>query len=319
MNAVVTPIQHQSLVAKFANKFSIEPKNMLSTLKATAFRQQDGKAEVTNEQMAALLIVADQYRLNPFTREIFAFPDKGGIVPVVSVDGWARIINEHPQCDGFEFTDSTDILTFSGKEVPKWMEVVMFRKDRSHPTKIKEKFAEVVRENTVPWKSHPSRMLRHKTLIQGGRIAFGFAGIYDEDEAERIIERDMGSVTEIRSERPALPEYSVESFTENLPKWQKLIALGKQTADDIIAMLNTKAVLTDAQMAAIREPAKKAEPPKTEYVAPAMLAALRKKAEGAAISDEEIRTFLSIDSLDNMTVAQAEAAIAFIDNPTGDQ
>jgi TRAP-type uncharacterized transport system substrate-binding protein len=33
-------------------------------------------------------------------------------------------------------------------------------------------------------------MLRHKTLIQGARIAFGFAGIYDEDEAKRIIEAD---------------------------------------------------------------------------------------------------------------------------------
>jgi hypothetical protein len=31
-------------------------------------------------------------------------------------------------------------------------------------------------------------MLRHKSLIQCARIAFGFVGIYDQDEAERIIE-----------------------------------------------------------------------------------------------------------------------------------
>ena len=29
-------------------------------------------------------------------------------------------------------------------------------------------------------------MLRHKAMIQAARLAFGFAGIYDEDEAERI-------------------------------------------------------------------------------------------------------------------------------------
>jgi hypothetical protein len=29
-------------------------------------------------------------------------------------------------------------------------------------------------------------MLRHKAMIQAARIAFGFAGIYDEDEAARI-------------------------------------------------------------------------------------------------------------------------------------
>ena len=31
-------------------------------------------------------------------------------------------------------------------------------------------------------------MLRHKTLIQCARYAFGLAGVYDEDEAERIVE-----------------------------------------------------------------------------------------------------------------------------------
>jgi hypothetical protein len=31
---------------------------------------------VTDEQMMALLIVADQYGLNPFTKEIYGYPDK---------------------------------------------------------------------------------------------------------------------------------------------------------------------------------------------------------------------------------------------------
>jgi hypothetical protein len=31
-------------------------------------------------------------------------------------------------------------------------------------------------------------MLRHKAMIQCARLAFGFAGIYDEDEGRRIAE-----------------------------------------------------------------------------------------------------------------------------------
>ena len=99
MSAVIEHKPQQSLLAKFAGKYGIEPNRMLVTLKATAFRQRDG-ADVTNEQMMALLIVADQYGMNPWTKEIYAFPDKGGIVPVVGVDGWLRIINEHPMFDG---------------------------------------------------------------------------------------------------------------------------------------------------------------------------------------------------------------------------
>ena len=35
------------------------------------------------------------------------------------------------------------------------------------------------------WQKWPRRMLRHKALIQAARVAFGFAGLSDEDEFER--------------------------------------------------------------------------------------------------------------------------------------
>lgn len=169
--------QPQSLVAKIAAKYGVDPDKMLNTLKATAFRQKD--AEISNEQMMALLIVADQYGLNPFTKEIYAFPDKGGIIPIVGVDGWARIINEHPQFDGMEFSKDESECTCT-----------IYRKDRSHPIQVTEYMAEC-RRPTSPWSSHPRRMLRHKAMIQCARIAFGFVGIHDDDEAERIIEASV--------------------------------------------------------------------------------------------------------------------------------
>ncbi|QYY30269.1 phage recombination protein Bet [Cupriavidus pinatubonensis] len=193
------PAPNQSLVAKFAGRYNIDPNKLLATLKATAFRQRNNR-DITDEQMAALLIVADQYKLNPFTKEIFAYEDKGAIVPVVSVDGWARIINEHPAFNGLEFRYSEEMDTpAAGKACPVWCEILIYRKDRDRPTIVREYLDETYQgprgENKVngPWQSHTKRMLRHKVLIQGARIAFGFAGIYDEDEADRIVERDMGA------------------------------------------------------------------------------------------------------------------------------
>ena len=190
------PAVRPSLVTKFAARFSIDPEKLLPILKATAFKQRQSEPEVTNEQMAALLVVADQYGLNPFTREIFAFADKqSGIVPVVGVDGWSRIINDHPQSDGFDFRVAEDMVTpDAGKECPTWMEVVIHRKDRAHPIVVREYLDEVYQpprgqnRYSGPWQTHTKRMLRHKVMIQGGRLAYGFSGIYDEDEAERIIE-----------------------------------------------------------------------------------------------------------------------------------
>lgn len=171
-----------SLVGRIAARYGVDPTKMLATLKATAFKATKVGGvyfEVTNEEMMALLVIADAYHLNPFTREIYAFPDtkRGGIVPVVGVDGWIRIINEHPQMDGIEFEAEADGSAVTCR---------IWRKDRTRPITITEYFEEC-RRDTGPWNSHPRRMLRHKSLMQCGRVAFGFAGIYDEDEAARIV------------------------------------------------------------------------------------------------------------------------------------
>lgn len=169
--------QAQSLASSF-NVKADNAAELVATLKATAFRG----AQVNDSQMAALLLVASQYGLNPFTKEIYAFPDKGGIVPVVGVDGWSRIINTNEQFDGMDFVQDDESCT-----------CIIYRKDRSHPIKVTEWMAECRRPNAAPWQSHPRRMLRHKAMIQCARLAFGYVGIYDQDEAERIVEAPSGS------------------------------------------------------------------------------------------------------------------------------
>lgn len=176
----VATIERKSLLSTMADRFNVDPSKMLGTLKATAF-----KGQVSDEQMMALLIVANQYGLNPWCREIYAFPDsQNGIVPVVGVDGWSRIINSDPNFDGMDFEQDDESCTCR-----------IYRKDRSHPIAVTEYMSECKR-NAKPWQTHPKRMLRHKAMIQCARLAFGFVGIYDEDEAERITypERDVTPV-----------------------------------------------------------------------------------------------------------------------------
>ena len=184
-----------TLTSKLAARFDMgDGQGVTEILKNTAFKVKDGA--VSDNQMAALLVIANQYGLNPFTKEIYAYPDKSnGIVPVVGVDGWSRIINERPELDGLEFRYSEQTLTHKGKVAHEWIECVITRKDRKAPVVVREYFDEVVRNLNfaTPWDTHPKRMHRHKVMIQCARLAFGFGGIYDQDEAERIVEKDMGS------------------------------------------------------------------------------------------------------------------------------
>jgi phage recombination protein Bet len=235
-------------INQLAKRFDLpESEELYNVLKATAF-----KGDVSDAQLSALLIVAKQYSLNPWIKQIYAFPDKNnGIVPVVGVDGWTHIINSHPQYDGVEFDQDAESCT-----------CIIYRKDRSHPTKVTEYMSECKR-NVGPWVSHPRRMLRHKALIQCARLAFGFSGIYDTDEAERIVENQQyepkvidPSSGEIKQAEP-LPVYSNEEFQKNLVIWKKVIASGKKDIRGVLATISSIATLNPEQLAiieAIKEP-----------------------------------------------------------------
>lgn len=244
------------LTGKLAERLGMEGgEELVNVLKATAF-----KGQVSDAQMTALLIVANQYGLNPWTKEIYAFPDKNnGIVPVVGVDGWSRIINEHPQFDGIEFKLDDESCT-----------CIIYRKDRTHSTSVTEYMSECKR-GAGPWVTHPKRMLRHKAMIQCARLAFGFVGIFDKDEAERIAEIDMGHIDRATGEvtpaaKPELPPYADEAIDANLDAWKGVVESGRKTADSLIATLKTKAVLSAAQEKKIRDGLTEQAPIDAEFV-----------------------------------------------------
>ncbi|WP_226948802.1 recombinase RecT [Rhizorhabdus wittichii] len=163
----------RSALQMMAERLNVPSTVLKSTLMNTVFKG------AKDDEFVALVIVANEYQLNPLTKEIYAFPAKGGgIVPVISVDGWNTIMNRHPMFDGIEFNDIPDA---DGNLLA--IESVIYRKDRTRPIKVIE-YLDECKRSTEPWKMMPARMLRHKALIQGARLAFGFSGIYDQDDAE---------------------------------------------------------------------------------------------------------------------------------------
>jgi phage recombination protein Bet len=217
-------------------RYNVDPSKLLETLKETVFKGAN------ESQLMALCIVANEFNLNPFVKEIYAFPAKGGgIVPVVSIDGWLRRINEHPQFDGMEFS-------FEGTD-PKPVSCTcsMYRKDRSRPVVVTEYYAECYR-STDPWNQAPRRMLRHKAIIQCARVCLGFAG-NDPDDGEFIHEREVkgrevkaARVPELLppKEEPAPEPTSARGAVERLAK-----AGGVEMADVFSAMIGLE--IADAE------------------------------------------------------------------------
>src|SRR5690606_9282877 len=211
--AVVSAPQKKSLLVAMAAKYDMEPAKFLHTVKATCF-----DAKGTEDELIAFLIVAHRYGLCPFRREIYAFPKKGGgIQPVVGVDGWASIMNRHPEMDGIEFEyvhdDKGHLLAITS---------IIYRKDRSRPCKVTE-YLDECRRNTEPWNQWTRRMLRHKAMIQGARVAFSISGIMDEEEAQEMVRRgklekpanyEMANVIDVKPEGRARLTNELMGHTE---------------------------------------------------------------------------------------------------------
>lgn len=194
---VRAPEQAKALMERMAARYGVDANKLYATLMNVAFRQPDaGRVSITQEEMLALLVVCEQYDLNPFLKQIHAFKSKSGvIVPVVGIDGWLTIINRHKDYDGMSIRFSDRMLKFEVEDrsakggtyvvsIPEFCECTIRRKNLTSPIVIPE-FADEAFVRTSPvWRKFPKRMLRHKAMIQCARVAFGISGIYDEDEAK---------------------------------------------------------------------------------------------------------------------------------------
>lgn len=254
----------QALTYKLAERFEMgDGVGLTETLKETAF----SGVNVNDAQMVALLVIANQYQLNPWTKEIYAFPNNAGITPIVGVDGWIRIINREPQYDGMEFSFSEDYSACT---------CTIYRKDRSKPIIVTEFLQECLKPSSQPWKTHPKRMLRHKAMIQCARLAFGFTGIYDQDEAERIAEsKEPINVT---PKPAAIEAQAIELATEEqVREIKELVEITQSNMDNLLAYAGNAASIeqiskknAELVLEKLHEKRKKQQPPQDNHLGEAI-------------------------------------------------
>jgi len=117
------------------------------------------------------------------------------------------------------------------------------------------------------WKNYPRAMLRARCIAEGIRAIYPAAlgGMMVSEEAQdlapsdqpvstRAIDPSTGEIQRpAEPARAALAAYPDADFEKNKPAWRTVIESGRKTPDALIAMLSTKAVLSDAQKKAIHD------------------------------------------------------------------
>lgn len=113
-------------------------------------------------------------------------------------------------------------------------------------------------EKEGPWRNYPHRQMAWRAFWFAARdcAADLLRGMGGAEEAIDVVavtaEVVPGSTTKSESQ----PPYPDSDFETNLPKWRAAIENGKKSVEDILALVATKGVLTEAQRATIRACAK---------------------------------------------------------------
>ena len=127
--------------------------------------------------------------------------------------------------------------TISGETEPRVLEVAM---------------SQATVRNSPLWKSDPKQQLAYLAQKKWARLFSPdvILGVYSNDEFEDMPK--MKEVTPDGAIKPAEPKnYSAEAFDKNFKAWAERIESGKKTPEDIIAMVESKGLLTDEQRARI--------------------------------------------------------------------
>ena len=127
----------------------------------------DLQIEVPAKAILTLLRMMQSLHLDPLSEEIgFTQYEDGQWQVFITIEGCAKLLNQHPQFNGLHFTQADTLID----GLPEWIECSIYRKDREVPTTVREYLTEVKGENEI-WKKMPRRMLRHRALQQCVRLA----------------------------------------------------------------------------------------------------------------------------------------------------
>jgi len=243
------------------NGFAMQPQNLDEAMRLASMLAHSNmvpKAYQGKEQDTLVaMMMGSELGLNPIQslQNIAVINGK----PAIYGDALLALVQSHPRFGGHEESFDDQSMTAT---------CTVWRKGdaKSHTVTFSQADAQQAGlwGKQGPWQSYPKRMLmwRARGYALRDKFADALGGLITVEEARDIPsereERDVTPQHQPHQEPVALPHYPAESFETNLPKWQAAIESGKRTPEQIIAMVESKAALTDEQKQQIRRTAEEA-------------------------------------------------------------
>jgi hypothetical protein len=235
-----TPVAKQS-------GFALQPQNIqeameLARMLASSSMVPKNYANKPDDTLVAMMMGAE-LRLNPIQslQNIAVINGR----PAIYGDALLALMQNHPSFGGIKETFDDSTMSAS---------CTVWRKGGERHTQI---FSQADAKTaglwgkSGPWTQYPKRMLqwRARGFAIRSQFADALAGLITQDEAEDLTTAEPRNVTP----EPAKVEYyPADQFDKNLASWKTYIQAGKKSADQIIAMVESKGELTEEQKQTIK-------------------------------------------------------------------
>ena len=167
-------------------------------------------------------------------------------------DAVIALVRSSPLCEYVQESDDGKTATCRAKRRNEPEQVVTFSMDDAKTAGLLGKQG--------PWTQYPKRMRQMRARAFALRDVFPdvLRGMPVAEEVMDAPAKEMGHADVVGAQaqaqgRAELPAYAQADFDKNLPAWRGIIEAGRKTTQGLIDMLSTKAVLSDAQKAAIHK------------------------------------------------------------------
>ncbi len=232
--------------------FDIQPRDMDQAVRLAEMLANSGmvpKQYISNPQGTLVaMMMGSEIGLNPLQslQNIAVINGK----PSIYADALLALVQNHPKFGGHEEDIDEDAMTAY---------CTVWRKgdEKKHTVSFSKADAQQAGlwGKSGPWQSYPKRMLmwRARGYALRDKFADALGGLITVEEARDIPEQDMGTAQRSEPNQPAAParpqleHYPAEQFEANFPAWKNAIEAGKRTPEQIVAMVSSKAELTDEQ------------------------------------------------------------------------
>lgn len=171
--------------------------------------------------------------------------------PALWGDAVIALVRSSPLCEYVQESDDGHTATCRAKRRGEPEHIATFSVDDARTAGLQGKQG--------PWTQYPKRMRQMRARAFALRDLFPDVlrgmPVAEEvfDTPTNVIDPSTGEISPAPAPaRPALEAYPQADFDTNLPAWRKVVESGRKTPDDLIAMVSTKAVLSDAQKKAIQ-------------------------------------------------------------------